>query len=73
MIVRTIFGEMAAALSLGDRVELRGFGAFSVKRRTSREGNPRTGISVNVPERYYPAFRPGEPMHDRLNAKAGCA
>ena len=48
-IVTTIFDEIAAALSRGDRVELRGFGAFSVKRREARQGrNPRTGDSVNV-------------------------
>ena len=48
-IVTTIFDEIAAALSRGDRVELRGFGAFSVKRRDSRLGrNPRTGTAVAV-------------------------
>jgi integration host factor subunit beta len=68
-IVRTIFGEIAAALSRGHRVELRGFGAFSVKRRGGRAGrNPRTGTSVSVPEKHFAAFRPGEPMHHRLNA-----
>jgi|SRR5580692_4588684 integration host factor subunit beta len=72
IIVATVFREISAALSRGDRVELRGFGAFSVKRRDGREGrNPRTGISVNVPEKHYPTFRPGEPMHHRLNAKVG--
>jgi integration host factor subunit beta len=69
LIVGTIFGEIAAALSRGDRVELRGFGAFSVKRRNDRVGrNPRTGATVNVPERQFAAFKSGRPMHDRLNA-----
>jgi integration host factor subunit beta len=72
IIVGTVFREIAAALTRGGRVELRGFGAFSVKRRGGREGrNPRTGVSVIVPERHFPAFRPGEPMHHRLNAKVG--
>jgi integration host factor subunit beta len=52
-IVSTIFDEIAAALSRGDRVELRGFGAFSVKRREARLGrNPRTGDSVHVGEKH---------------------
>jgi integration host factor subunit beta len=51
IIVTAIFGEIAAALSRGDRVELRGFGAFSIRRRSDRVGrNPRTGISVQVGE-----------------------
>jgi integration host factor subunit beta len=63
-----IFGEIAAALSLGDRVELRGFGSFSVKGRQGRVSrNPRTGDGVNVPEKRFPTFRPGQPMHRRLN------
>ena len=69
MVVDTIFGEIATALSRGDRVELRGFGAFSVKRRDARiSRNPRTSASVNVPEKRFAAFKPGRPMHHRLNA-----
>jgi integration host factor subunit beta len=68
-IVTTIFGEIAEALARGDRVELRGFGAFSVKRRDARVGrNPRTGDSVRVDEKYVPYFKTGKQLRDRLNA-----
>jgi integration host factor subunit beta len=67
-IVTTIFGEIASALSRGDRVELRGFGAFSVKRRDARVGrNPRTGDSVPVDEKFIPFFKTGKQLRDRLN------
>jgi len=69
-IVSTIFDEVAAALSRGDRVELRGFGAFSVKRREARVGrNPRTGTAVQVGEKYIPFFKTGKQLRDRLNGK----
>ena len=67
-IVTTIFDEISEALARGDRVELRGFGAFSVKRRDSRVGrNPRTGESVNVSEKYIPFFKTGKQLRERLN------
>jgi integration host factor subunit beta len=67
-IVTAIFDEIAAALSRGDRVELRGFGAFSVKRRGARVGrNPRTGDSVSVEEKSIPFFKTGKQLRDRLN------
>ena len=67
-IVTAIFDEIAAALSRGDRVELRGFGAFSVKRRESRVGrNPRTGASVQVAEKHIPFFKTGKQLRERLN------
>ena len=67
-IVTTIFDEIAEALSRGDRVELRGFGAFSVKRRDARIGrNPRTGDSVEVSEKYIPFFKTGKQLRERLN------
>jgi integration host factor subunit beta len=67
-IVSTIFDEIAGALSRGDRVELRGFGAFSVKRRESRVGrNPRTGAAVSVEEKAVPFFKTGKQLRDRLN------
>jgi integration host factor subunit beta len=57
-IVTTIFDEISEALARGDRVELRGFGAFSVKRRDERIGrNPRTGDAVNVAEKHIPFFK----------------
>ena len=67
-IVTAIFGEIAGALARGDRVELRGFGAFSVKRRDARMGrNPRTGDSVPVAEKHIPFFKTGKQLRDRLN------
>ena len=60
-----------AALARGDRVELRGFGAFSVKRRDARVGrNPRTGDSVPVAEKHIPFFKTGKQLRDRLNQSA---
>jgi integration host factor subunit beta len=70
-IVTAIFDEIAAALSRGDRVELRGFGAFSVKRREARVGrNPRTGASVAVAEKHIPFFKTGKQLRERLNEPA---
>jgi integration host factor subunit beta len=70
-IVSTIFDEITAALARGDRVELRGFGAFSVKRREARQGrNPRTGDSVNVGEKHIPFFKTGKQLRERLNEGA---
>jgi integration host factor subunit beta len=69
-IVTTIFDEIVGALASGDRVELRGFGAFSVKRRGARVGrNPRTGDSVNVAEKFIPYFKTGKQLREKLNAK----
>ena len=71
-IVNAILGEIVAALARGDRVELRGFGAFSVKRRDARLGrNPRTGDSVRVAEKHIPFFKTGKQLRDRLNQGAG--
>ncbi|HLY53994.1 MAG TPA: integration host factor subunit beta [Stellaceae bacterium] len=72
-IVATIFGQITEALARGDRVELRGFGAFSVKERDARVGrNPRTGDSVDVGRKYVPFFKTGKQLRDRLNgADAG--
>ena len=68
-IVSTIFDEISDALNRGGRVELRGFGAFSVKERGERVGrNPRTGKSVNVEKKYVPFFKAGKDLRDRLNA-----
>jgi len=67
-IVTTIFEEITAALADGDRVELRGFGAFSVKERRARTGrNPRTGEAVSVDEKFIPYFKTGKQLRDRLN------
>ncbi|NNE84728.1 MAG: integration host factor subunit beta [Alphaproteobacteria bacterium] len=70
-IVATILDEITAALSRGDRVELRGFGAFSVKHRGARVGrNPRTGESVSVAEKVVPYFKTGKELRERLNAES---
>lgn len=67
-IVSTIFEEITAALATGNRVELRGFGAFSVRRRGARTGrNPRTGASVEVEEKAIPFFKSGKQLRERLN------
>ena len=67
-IVSTIFDEISAALARGDRVELRGFGAFSVKHRDARVGrNPRTGDAVQVSEKHIPFFKTGKQLRERLN------
>ena len=69
-IVSTIFEEISSALERGDRVELRGFGAFSVKRREPRIGrNPRTGTAVQVAEKFVPYFKTGKELRERLNGK----
>ncbi|QPM91937.1 integration host factor subunit beta [Pseudooceanicola algae] len=67
-IVNTIFEEITEAMARGNRVELRGFGAFSVKRREARTGrNPRTGDAVEVEEKHVPFFKTGKLLRDRLN------
>ncbi len=69
-IVSTVFDEISAALARGDRVELRGFGAFSVKRRDARVGrNPRTGEAVQVDEKAVPFFKTGKQLRERLNTE----
>ena len=67
-IVNAILNEITGALSRGDRVELRGFGAFSVKNRPARTGrNPRTGAYVPVAQKAVPFFKTGKEMRERLN------
>ena len=67
-IVSTVFEEIIEAMASGNRVELRGFGAFSVKKRDARVGrNPRTGDSVPVEEKHVPFFKTGKALRDRLN------
>ena len=67
-IVNTVFDEISGALADGDRVELRGFGSFSVRKRNARVGrNPRTGATVKVDEKFLPFFKTGKELRDRLN------
>lgn len=68
LIVSTIFDEITAALARGTRVELRGFGAFTVKRRDARTGrNPRTGEAVPVNEKAVPFFKAGKELRERVD------
>lgn len=70
-IVATVFDEITAALARGDRVELRGFGAFSVKAREPRIGrNPRTGEPVEVGSKRMPFFKAGKELRERINKSA---
>jgi len=67
-IVSTVFDEIIGAMASGHRVELRGFGAFSVKHRPARTGrNPRTGAHVSVEQKSVPFFKTGKEMRERLN------
>lgn len=71
-IVNAILDEITDALARGDRVELRGFGAFSVKNRPARVGrNPRTGDKVHVEEKWVPFFKTGKELRERLNPDEG--
>lgn len=68
-VVNKIFEEIAIALARGDRVELRGFGAFSVRERGARIGrNPRTGAAVQVGQKRLPFFKTGKELRDRVNS-----
>ena len=68
-VVNTILDGITDALADGDRVELRGFGAFSVRHRPSRVGrNPRTGDSVAVKEKHVPFFKTGKELRERVDA-----
>ncbi|MCA1952586.1 MAG: integration host factor subunit beta [Hyphomicrobiales bacterium] len=74
ILVNAILDEITDALRRGDRVELRGFGTFSIKAREARQGrNPRTGEKVPVSSKVVPYFKSGKEMRDRLNAKPGAA
>ena len=69
LAIKTILNKMAATLSEGERIEIRGFGSFSLHHRPARNGrNPRTGETVQVAERYNPHFKPGKALRDRVNA-----
>jgi integration host factor subunit beta len=71
LIVATIFDQITEALARGQRVELRGFGAFTVKRREARTGrNPRTGVAVPVDAKSVLAFRVGRSLAARINRRA---
>jgi len=66
-VIETFFKEVAAAMSRGDRVELRGFGSFWAKPRGARNGrNPRTGVRVSLPDKHLPAFKQSKLLGERL-------
>ena len=68
-IVNAILDEITNTLAQGNRVELRGFGAFSVKNRPARTArNPKTGTQVSVEEKWVPFFKTGKELRERLNA-----
>ncbi|WP_421788466.1 integration host factor subunit beta [Hyphobacterium sp.] len=70
-VVNAIFDEIGDALADGNRVELRGFGAFSVRHRKAREGrNPRTGATVSVKDKHVPFFKTGKELRERVDASA---
>ena len=70
-IVHTIFDTITEALAKGDKVELRGFGSFRIRRRRARRGrNPKTGTSINVPPKRVPFFKVGKELRQLVNAAA---
>lgn len=70
VIVNTVFSSITEALEKDDKIELRGFGSFRVRKRRSRQGrNPKTGAQVEVPEKRIPYFKPGKELKDLINFK----
>ncbi len=68
--VKTIINSMVNSLRKGERIEIRGFGSFSLRYRKSRVGrNPKSGQSVNIEERYVPHFKPGKNLKERVKQK----
>ena len=68
-IVNTVFSSIVGALQNDEKIELRGFGSFRVRRRRSRQGrNPKTGDRVEVPEKRIPYFKPGKELKDLINS-----
>lgn len=71
LAVKSLLEEVSRALASGGRIEIRGFGSFSVHHRPARMGrNPKTGESVHIPEKYVPHFKPGKEMRERVNSGA---
>lgn len=74
LAVKTIIDHMSQSLAEGERIEIRGFGSFSLHYRAPRVGrNPKTGESVSLPEKYVPHFKPGKELREKVNnsMKAG--
>ncbi|MEK6805410.1 MAG: integration host factor subunit beta [Pseudomonadota bacterium] len=71
LAVKLLLDEIGNSLAKQDRVEIRGFGSFSLHRRPARTGrNPKTGESVKIPEKRVPHFKPGKEMRERVNQRA---
>lgn len=69
LAVKLVLDQISDALAKRDRVEIRGFGSFSLHYRPSRVGrNPKTGESVEIPAKYVPHFKPGKEMRERVNS-----
>lgn len=72
LAVKLILEQMSESLSSGDRIEIRGFGSFTLHHRPARVGrNPKSGESVTLDEKYVPHFKPGKELRDRVNNAAG--
>jgi integration host factor subunit beta len=68
LAVKTILEQMSQALSAGERIEIRGFGSFSLHFREPRRGrNPKTGDTVELTGKYVPHFKPGKELRERVN------
>jgi integration host factor subunit beta len=69
LAVKELLEQMSSALAMGDRIEVRGFGSFSLHYRPPRVGrNPKTGSTVHVPDKYVPHFKPGKELRERVNS-----
>ncbi len=67
LAVKELLEQMSSALAMGDRIEVRGFGSFSLHYRPPRVGrNPKTGSTVHVPDKYVPHFKPGKELRERV-------
>lgn len=70
--VKTLLDAMSDTLACGNRIEIRGFGSFSINRRPPRMGrNPRSGESVAIPEKRVPHFKPGKALREAVEARTG--
>ena len=70
LAIKTMLEQMSQALSTGDRIEIRGFGSFSINRRPPRMGrNPRSGETVSIPEKRVPHFKPGKALREAVAAR----
>jgi integration host factor subunit beta len=71
LAVKTVMAQLTQALSSGERIEIRGFGSFSLHHRPPRVGrNPKTGAAVQLTEKYVPHFKPGKALRERVNEGA---